>query len=75
LEALRLEVEALRKGLDGTRKPVKGLEDEVQALKGKGGFGPQPMAIDFGFPVLRGADAAPQDPSYFAGASGRAEGL
>jgi RNA polymerase sigma factor (sigma-70 family) len=37
LEALRLEVEALRKGLQATRERVRTLESEVQALKG----GPQ----------------------------------
>jgi RNA polymerase sigma factor (sigma-70 family) len=37
LEELRLEVAALRKGLEATRQRVKTLEAEVQTLKGKGG--------------------------------------
>src|SRR5262249_33500240 len=67
LEALRLEVEALRKSLQATRERVKALEGEVQTLKGEGGTGPQPMGVDFVFPVQRGADAVPQDPTPFAG--------
>jgi hypothetical protein len=67
LESLRLEVEALRKSLQATRERVKVLEDEMQVMRGKGGMGPQPMAIDSGFPVQRGADPAPQDPRFFAG--------
>jgi RNA polymerase sigma factor (sigma-70 family) len=67
LEALRLEVEALRKGLQATRERVKALEGEVQAMKGNSGMGPQPTALDWGFPVQRGADPASQEPRFFAG--------
>jgi hypothetical protein len=42
LEELRLEIAALRKGLEATRARVKALEGEVQTLRdrgGRGGFG------------------------------------
>ena len=38
LDELRLEIEALRKGLQATRERVKSLEDELQAVKRWPGF-------------------------------------
>jgi RNA polymerase sigma factor (sigma-70 family) len=42
LEELRLEVAALRKGLEATRERVRGLEEEVQALRAA----PRPGRVD-----------------------------
>jgi RNA polymerase sigma-70 factor (ECF subfamily) len=54
LEELRLEVAALRKGLESTRERVKALEGEVQALRG-----PRRRGLNF----RQGATAKPLDPT------------
>jgi hypothetical protein len=54
LDELRLEVAALRKGLEATRQRVKVLEDEVQALRGRR-YGSRPAGGDTR-PIPEGAD-------------------
>jgi hypothetical protein len=69
LEELRLEIAALRKGLQTTRDRVKALESEVQALRGQSGGGGGSGDMMPGMPGF------PAGPGKMGGPGGGAGGM